>query len=270
MKKGFLGGNTERKAPRTGADPTMIARTRAFFDTLTDAQRDLLVSMSEATAEERSDLGNALISAAVASQTSGNSASALDALKADSGTGPAFVAFGERAVVHRYISQQQLERIAARLTSYPTAEEREAETVKAMRRFIACTQPLSEVRLVGCPTRHKMAPTVDLNGLKARMDTMSSMPGGTPERYNVGVKLPSGSGGGGGSDDDDDDDEPSHVVQVEPKYLRPCPLAEDPRDQFHAKIPEDHAAEAWWAEQEEHYSMMQRMGMGSRGPPRPS
>ena len=31
-------------------------------------------------------------------------------------------------------------------------------------------------------------------------------PGGTPERYNVSVKL----------DDDDDDDDPSHIMQVGP------------------------------------------------------
>mmetsp|Transcript_21695 Transcript_21695/g.35790 ORF Transcript_21695/g.35790 Transcript_21695/m.35790 type:complete len:284 (-) Transcript_21695:233-1084(-) len=283
MKKGFLGDATkppkpkaakpadeattqaaERTLPRTSADPAIHPRSIAFFNTLTDAQRDMLASMGSMTAQERSELGNALVATAVASQSTANASSALENLRAAGGTGPAFVSFGERAVVHRYISQQQLERIAVRLTSYPTAEAREAETVKAMRRFIACRQPLSDVRLVGCPVRHKMAPAVDLNGLKARMDVMSSMPGGTPERYNVNVKLPAD------GDDSDDGDEPNHIVVVEPKHLRPCPLAEDFRDQYHEKIPEDHAAEAWWAEQEEHYQKMQRMGMGFRGPPRPS
>ena len=144
-------------------------------------------------------------------------------------------------------------------------EERESETVKAMRRFIACSQPLGDVRLVGCPVRHKAAKHVDLNGLQAQMDSMSAMPGGTPERYNVRVKLPAA-----GDDDDDDDDEPNHLVQVEPKHLRPAPLGECFRDPHHAKIPEDHVADAWWAEKEEHWQKMQRMGMGRMGPPRPS
>ena len=265
---------------RAGADDmprgAMPPQALAFFNTLTDAQRDMLASMSGLTENERSELGDALVEAAIASQSSGDAKSGLEKLRAAGGTGPAFVAFGERAVVHRYVSQQQLERIAARLMSYPTADEREAETVKAMRRFIASDQPLFEVRLVDCPVRHKRAPKVDLNGLKARMDVMSSMPGGTPERYNVAVKLPSSGGGGGGGgsddeddDDDDDDDEPNCVVQVEPRHLRPCPLSEDCRDEMAEKIPEDHAAEAWWAEKEERYAQMQRVGLGNYGPPRP-
>ena len=231
----------------------MRPQALAFFNTLTDAQRDMLAGMSGLTENERSELGRALVEAAIASQSSAAMASGLEKLRAAGGTGPAFVAFGERAVVHRYMSQQQLERVAARLTSYPTAEEREAETVKAMRRFIACGQPLFEVRLVDCPVRHKRAPSIDLNGLKARMDLHSSMPGGTPERYNVGVKLPSCGGGGGSSDDDDDDDDdPNSVVQVEPRHLRPCPLSEDYRDEHAEKIPEDHFAEA--SEMEERYA----------------
>jgi len=282
MNKGFLGagatppkakaakpaeGGTAQAAQRSAqrtSEAAMHPRAQAFFNSLTDDQRDMVASMGDLSAQERSELGDALVTAAVAAQSTGTT-SALEDLKAAGGTGPAFVSFGERAVVHRYISQQQLERIAARLTSYPTFEEREAETVKAMRRFIAKGQPLYEVRLVGCPVRHKSAPTVDLNGLKARMDVMSSMPGGAPERYNVNVKLPAPHG-----DDSDDDDEPCHNVVVEPKHLRPCPLAEDFRDDHHAKIPEDHAAEAWWAEKEEHYRKMQLMGMGGYGPPRPS
>ena len=177
------------KKPRMDAGAAMESRALEFFNTLTDAQRDMLASMGGMTAQERSELGDALVATATASQATGV-ASGLEDLKAAGGTGPAFVAFGERAVTHRYISQQQLDRIANRLTLYPTAEDREAETVKAMRRFIAARQPLSEVRLVGCPVRHKSAPKVDLNGLRARMDLMSSMPGGTPDRYNVNVKLP--------------------------------------------------------------------------------
>ena len=253
--------------------PTMRPQALAFFNTLTDAQRDMLAGMSGLTENERSELGRALVEAAIASQSSAAMASGLEKLRAAGGTGPTFVAFGERAVVHRYMSQQQLERVAARLTSYPTAEEREAETVKAMRRFIACGQPLFEVRLVDCPVRHKRAPSIDLNGLKARMDLHRLMPGGTPERYNVGVKLPSSGGGGGGSsdddDDDDDDDDPNCVLQVEPRHLRPCPLSEDYRDEHAEKIPEDHFAEAWWAEMEERYAQRQRMGLGNFGPPRP-
>jgi len=272
MKKGFLGGNMKaatepstepagRKMPRTSADPAA-----AFFSTLTDAQRDMLAGMGSMTPQERSEFGVALVAAATAWQDTGGGVSGLEGLRAAGGTGPAFVAFGERAVTHRYISQQQLERIAARLTSYSTADEREHETVKAMRRFIAASQPLTEVRLVGCPVRHKAAKHVDLNGLQARMDVMSAMPGGTPERYNVNVKLPSA----GGGDDSDEDDEPCHIVVVEPKHLRPAPLDECSRDQFHEKIPEDHVADAWWAEKEQHWQSMQRMGMGRMGPPRPS
>lgn len=259
MKKGFLSGAATPKAARTSADPAT-----AFFNTLTDRQRDILAGMDGMTAQERSEFGNALVAAATASQSTGGGASGLEGLRSAGGTGPAFVAFGERAVLHRYISQQQLERIAARLTSYATAEERESETVKAMRRFIACSQPLSQVRLVGCPVRHKVAEHVDLNGLKARMDLMSAMPGGTPERYNVNVKIP------GMDDEDDEVDDPCHIVVVEPKHLRPAPLGECMRDEYHEKIPEDHVADAWWAEKEEHWQQMQRMGMGRMGPPRPS
>ena len=35
------------------------------------------------------------------------------------------------------------------------------------------------------------------------------------------------------------------------------------------KIPEDHFAEAWWADVEERYAQRQRMGLGNFGPPRP-
>ena len=205
----------------------MPPQALAFFNTLTDAQRDMLASMSGLTENERSELGDALVEAAIASQSSGDAKSGLEKLRAAGGTGPAVVAFGERAVVHRYMSQQQLERIAARLMSYPTADEREAETVKAMRRFIACDQPLFEVRLVDCPVRHNRAPKVDLNGLKARMDVMSSMPGGTPERYNVGVKLPSSGGGGGGGGDDADYDDACH------SYHNPLPTTTTNRAGLH-------------------------------------
>ena len=132
MKKGFLSGAATPKAARTSAGPAT-----AFFNTLTDRQRDILAGMGGMTAQERSEFGNALVATATASQSTGGGASGLEGLRSAGGTGPAFVAFGERAVLHRDLSQQQLERIAARLTSYATAEERESETVKAMRRFIA-------------------------------------------------------------------------------------------------------------------------------------
>ena len=44
--------------------------------------------------------GSALVEAAIASQSSAAMASGLEKLRAAGGTGPAFVAFGERAVVH--------------------------------------------------------------------------------------------------------------------------------------------------------------------------
>lgn len=255
MFNGFLNGGKPKaraKVSSFGEDKAMLC-TLAFFKTLTDAQRDMLAGMGSMTSSQRSVLGNILVAAAVTSQSVGESTPGLEKLLAAGGTGPAFVAFGERAVVHSYISKQKLDRIAVRLTSYPTPEECEAETAKAMRRFIACGQPLTDVRLVGCPVRHKSAPKVDLNGLRATMGSMgASMPSGTPERYNVAVRLPSKHGG------DDLGEAPKHIVQVEPKYLRPCPLAEDVRDPAHAKIPEDHAAEEWWAEQQVRYKKLQR------------
>ena len=83
---------------------------------------------------------------------------------------------------------------------------------------------------------------------------------------NVNVKLPATDGG----HDDDEDDEPCHNVVVEPKYLRPAPLSECYYDEYHHKIPEDHMADTWWAEKEEHWQKMQRMGCGGMGPPRPT
>jgi len=174
--------------------------------------------------------------------------------KLDTGTGPALQAFGALAVKFGYIPQFELDRIYARLGSIDSDHEREAATVAALRRFICKMQPLGlDVELVGCPTRHKEGPGIDLNGLPASVDP-SAPPGGTPEVYNVAVQLP-------------EDDEPRSIVCVEPKYLRPSTSAT--RDERAEKVPEDHQADAWYealiAHHEKHASMF-----GSKfGPARP-
>ena len=55
MKKGFLSGAATPKAARTSATPAT-----AFFNTLTDRQRDILAGMGGMTAQERSEFGNAV------------------------------------------------------------------------------------------------------------------------------------------------------------------------------------------------------------------
>ena len=70
--------------PRGAMPPQALA----FFNTLTDAQRDMLASMSGLTENERSELGDALLEAAIASQSSGDAKSGLEKLRAAGGTGP--------------------------------------------------------------------------------------------------------------------------------------------------------------------------------------
>ena len=105
------------------------------------------------------------------------------------GTGPAFQAFGQRAVDLRYIPQEELDQIATRLSGYSEGE-REAAIVVAMRRFLSMGQPMgSSIVLVDCPVRHKSAKNIDLNGLPAIIDR-NAPPGGKPEVYNVAVQIP--------------------------------------------------------------------------------
>ena len=114
---------------------------------------------------------------------------------------------------------------------------------------------MGDIRLEGCPVRHKHAMDVDINVLTARLDP-SSPPGGSPEVYNVMVQLPG-------------DEEPMSIVRVQPKYFRAVALAGDYRDANFEKIPEDHEADAWYAAKLQHYNKMQLMGI-CFGPPRPS
>lgn len=166
--------------------------------------------------------------------------------KLTKGTGPAFEAFGERAVQHRYITQPALDAIRNRIEILPALEQEDA-LVCAMRRFCACTQPMSSVVLSG----HV------LGGFPARL-VGCAPPGGTPEVYNVAVMMP-------------DTIEPL-LIQVEPKHFRPAPIERDARDDMHERIPADHEAEAWFAERILASEMMFRAeeSMGaSFGPKRP-
>ena len=172
-------------ASPSGAEPTPMGELgEAFFKTLSESQRAKLAALASVSEAEQFEVGKALVAAAVRSlaKPEGNP---LDALGAAGGTGPALVAFGQRAVRHRYITQDQLDRLASRIVS---SDDVEAEAVAGIRRFIACMQPLMDVVLVGCPTRHKSCPRVDPNGRRAVMNS-NAPPGGNPERYNVAREL---------------------------------------------------------------------------------
>jgi hypothetical protein len=217
----------------------MNSDAQAFFDSLSGAQRIALSNLAPLSAEEQENAGKALIAAAV--KHCAPPAADLKR-KLDTGTGPALEAFGKKAVEFRYISQAELDRIRARIRGLPTEEEREAATVAAMRRFLAFSQPFGlDMVLTGCPLRQEDNPKIDVNGLPASLDSMSGPPSGNPEGYNICVKMPG----------DDEDDDPSWMMRgVEPKYMRPA----DPMfDEYAEKIPEDHAAEAWWEAKMHHY-----------------
>lgn len=223
---------------------------------LTDEQRGMIAQLAPKSDSEKSHFGQQLVAAAAAAiqQPKGDPLSTLAAAKGT--TGPAFAAFGNRAVHFRYMTQDQLDRIAGRLVDVCDAEVREAAVVAAMRRFLALSQPLGgEVRLVGAPQRSSQ----DLNGLNAQIDGLSP-PGGSPEVYNLCVQLPG-------------QDEPQSVFRIEPKYMRPAPIVDNwpCYDPNHDKIPEDDNADGWYDEQVTKYEQLLIM-MGGRcyGPSRPS
>lgn len=248
--------------------------SKAFFDTLSNAQREQLAAMSSMTDKELSAFGKDLVSASVEHCKPGPS-SKFRKLEKEEGTGDALAAFLKRAVDFKYITQAEHDRILARISAIAAAQEREMATVAAMRRFIANTQPLGgNMVLVGCPVRHKDRPDFDLNGVLVRTE---GLPGGTPERYNVQVAVKERKKGkvvrGFKPGEDDDDADAWLVVQVEPRYMRPVPIACDFSDEYHEKIPEDHMAEAWYAAEEARYAKNEKltmlMALGGRGPARP-
>ena len=227
--------------------------------------------MAIMTDKELSAFGKDLISASVEHCTPVPS-SKHRKLETDEGTGPALAAFLKRAVEFKYITQAEHDRILARISAIAGAPEREMATVAAMRRFIANSQPLGgKIVLVGCPVRHKSRPDFDLNGIVVHTE---GLPGGTPERYNIQVPVKEKKKGkvrGFKPGEDDDDADVMFVVQVEPRYMRTVPIACDFSDEYHAKIPEDHMAEAWYAAEEARYEKNLPMlrALGGRGPARP-
>lgn len=246
------------------------AMVESLLSSLTLEQCELLCKMSCLPIHEQAMLGPELISRAQAGvpvdwrnacQSPKRKRADMDApalTKLDNGTGPAFEAIGERAVQHRYITQPALDAIRERINCLPAAEQEDA-LVCAMRRFCACTQPMSSVVLSG----HA------LEGYHARL-VGCAPPGGTPEVYNVAVMV-AGDGGGTCMTSSDGGGKPL-LIQVEPKHFRPAPMERDARDDMHEVIPADHEAEAWFAEKVLVSEMMFRAEAGqgaSFGPGRP-
>ena len=216
-----------------------------LFYSLTSDQRQILATMSTLPIWEQAMLGPELISRA---GTDLQCVDAPNACQEDShkrtaelgrpdkrkregvpdmsrladGTGPAFDAIGERAVQHRYITQGALDAIRERIARLPASEQEHA-LVCAMRRFCACTQPISDVILSG----HSF------HGQRARL-VGCAPPGGAPEVYNVAVMVA-------------EHLEPL-TLRVEPKHFRPIPIESDARDDMHERIPPDHEAEAWFVQ----------------------
>jgi hypothetical protein len=250
-----------------------VSPAKAFYNTLSNAQREHLAAMTNMTDKELSAFGKDLISASVEHCTPVPSSKHRKLETEEEGTGPALTAFLKRAVEFKYITQAEHDRILARISAIPAAPEREMAMVAAMRRFIANTQPLGgNMVLVGCPVRHKSKPDFDLNGIIVRTE---GLPGGTPERYNINVPVKEkkkGKARGFKPGEDDDDADAMLVVQVEPRHMRPVPIACDFSDEYHEKIPEDHMAEAWYAAEEARYekNLPMLMALGGRGPARPS
>jgi hypothetical protein len=167
----------------------------------------------------------------------------------------ALQAFVQRAVLLGYIPFTEAEAVTARLCHLPPGE-REKETVKAVRRFLAFDQPLGEVItfVPECPVRLKAHPGLTLVGLPAEMDS-SAPPGGSPERYSVLVQLPG-------------EEEPDTLVQIEPRYLWPGPIEDDTVDPNAEPIPLDRDAEAWFDAKVAHYERC--LAFGQAGPSRPT
>ncbi len=103
----------KRKAKGGAASPSvepspMGELGEAFFKTLSESQRAKLAALAAVSEAEQFEVGKALVAAAVRSLAKPEGRP-LDALGAAGGTGPALVAFGERAVRHRYITQDQID-----------------------------------------------------------------------------------------------------------------------------------------------------------------
>lgn len=251
-------------------------RVESLLSSLTLEQHKLLCNLSDLSSREQAMLGSEMIRDACGRVTAAERFDSADDDKRnacrykrmrmdepassnsidDTGTGPAFEAIGERAVLHRYITQPALDVIRKRIQELPASEQEDA-LVCAMRRFCACLQPMSSVVLSG----HV------LEGLPARL-VGCAPPGGSPEVYNVEVMAGGGQAGsplGTGL-------ACPLLIRVEPKHFRPAPLESDLRDEMHEAIPADHEAEAWFAERVLVSEMMfraeKRMG-ASFGPGRP-
>ena len=245
---------------------------RAFFDSLSNEQRQTLADMRALTDDERSAFVSFLISEAVG-QCAGVPDAALARRKRrlDEGTGPAFLAFARRALEFEYISSQEHERVTARLSALPE-EQREEAVVRAMRRFIAGMQPLGDnVVLVDCPVRHESHPGLDLNGIRVRCE---GLPGGSPERYNVTIPIKGEMGKevrGLGLHESDDEASMLLEAEVEPRYMRPAPVQHGCRDEQSHPIPEDQAAEAWFEKEVALYekNLPLLLALGSQGVMRP-
>mmetsp|Transcript_31735 Transcript_31735/g.81289 ORF Transcript_31735/g.81289 Transcript_31735/m.81289 type:complete len:255 (+) Transcript_31735:250-1014(+) len=233
-----------------------------LFRSFNEPQRKLIVQLSQCPEQ----LGIALVAKAKSvddpAASLGGSKAVLEALQAGTATGPAFAAFGERAVKLQYITQEQLDTVAVRLAGIEDPAEREEETVKAMRRFLCTCQPLGDnirvqpnCKVFTRGTKSGQRKQVfDLNGMELSIEG-TSPPGGEPERYNVLLE--------------EDEDGSQAVLQIEPKYLRPCPMSECyGRDCNAAKIPEDHEADEWWEGILAHHRKCQMLGL--MGPARPS
>jgi hypothetical protein len=165
--------------------------------------------------------------------------SAVSDLAAAAGTtGPAFSAFGQRAVALNYMTQEQLDQVAQRLVDTDD-DQREAAVVEAMRRFIALNQPLSNnMRLKGFHIK-------SLNGLPVRCYT-NAPPGGTPEVYNIAIRLPG-------------ELEEWLDLRVNPRYLRPGKHAASP-DPYASRIPADgRAANLWFKKVVADFESMERL-----------
>eukprot|EP00951_Prasinocladus_malaysianus_P002821 scaffold20031_cov28-Prasinocladus_malaysianus.AAC.1 len=237
-----------------------------LFDSLNETQRKLIVKLSE----NPKRLGTTLVEKAKKMEEParglGGSEAVQDALEAGTESGAAFVAFGKRAVKLRYLSQEQLDAVVVRLVGVEDPEERELETVKAMRRFLSTPQPMGvNIRVQpNCKTftkklKNGKEETYDLNGMELNIDGFAP-PGGDPERYNVVCE--------------EDEDGCQAVLEIEPKYLRPCPPEEcDGPDEYADEIPEDHKADEWWAGVLAHHKkceLISRFSGQKFGPSRPS
>lgn len=238
--------------------PSLETMVERLFFSLTPEQRKLLGTLSNLSRREQAMLGPDLIcraetcasaEAAILKACTGLKRQRVDeppCTELANGTGPAFESIGERAVQHHYITKSALNAIRKRIKCLPESEQEQA-LICAMRRFCACMQPMSSIVLSG----HA------LQGYPARLIGCAP-PGGNPEVYNVAVMIANNV-------------EPM-LVRVEPKHFRPAPIERDERDDMHEVIPEDHEAEAWFAERVLVSEMMFRAekSMGaSFGPGRP-